>query len=79
MSASYIPVVTLLIARLLGATPSTAAIIALVVITLLLIAYGWRAGRAAGLHGLPLAVMTLLAGGLGLLMIFLKVVLVNIH
>ncbi len=79
VSASYIPVATLLLARLLGATPSTAAIIALVVITLLLIAYGWRAGRAAGLSGPPLVVMTLLAGGLGLLMIFLKVVLVNIH
>ena len=79
VSASYIPVATLLLARLLGATPSTAALIALVVIAVLLIVYGWRAGRAAGLRGLPLVVMTLLAGGLGLLMIFLKFVLVNLH
>ena len=49
MSASYIPMVTLFLARLLGATPSTAAVIALVVITLMLTVYGWRAGRAARL------------------------------
>ena len=78
-AASYIPVVTLLLARLLGATPSTAALIALIVIVALLMVYGWRAGRAAGLRGFPLAVMTLLAGGLGLLMIVLKFVLGNLH
>ena len=79
VGASYIPVVTLLIARLLGATPSNAALIALIVIVALLIVYGWRAGRAAGLRGFPLAVMTMLAGGLGLLMIVLKLVLVHLH
>ena len=47
-----------LIARLFGAGPSTAALIALVVIVALLIVYGWRAGRASGLHGLPLVVVT---------------------
>ena len=79
VSASYIPVVTLLFARLLGATPSNAALIALIVIVALLIVYGWRAGRASGLGGVPLVVMTLLAGGLGLLMIILKFALVNLH
>ena len=79
VGASYIPVVTLLLARLLGATPSTAALVALIVIVALLIVYGWRAGRAAGLRGFPLVVMTLLAGGLGLLMIALKFVLGNLH
>ena len=79
VGASYIPVVTLLVARLLGATPSTAALVALIVIVALLIVYGWRAGRAAGLRGLPLAVLTMLAGGLGVLMIILKFVLVNLH
>ncbi len=79
VSASFIPMVTLFLARLLGASPTTAAVIALVVITLMLTLYGWRAGRAAQLSGLRLVVMTLLAGALGLLMIFLKVVLVNIH
>ena len=79
VGASYIPVVTLLLARLLGATPSNAALIALIVIVALLIVYGWRAGRVSGLRGLPLTVMTLLAGGLGLLMIVLKFALVNLH
>jgi hypothetical protein len=79
VSASYIPLVTLLLARLLGAEPSTAAFIALVVITALLMLYGWRAARASGLHGFPLAGMTLLAGALGLLMIVLKLALVNVH
>ncbi len=79
VASSYIPVVTLLLARLLGATPSTAALIALIVIVVLLVVYGWRAGRAAGLRGFPLAVMTLVAGGLGLVMIVLKFVLGNLH
>lgn len=79
VTASYVPVVTLLLARLFGATRTTAAVIALIVITVLLVLHGWRAGRAASLRGLPLVVMTLLAGALGLLMILLKVLLVNIH
>lgn len=79
VGASYVPVVTLLLARLLGATPSNAALIALIVVVALLIVYGWRAGHAAGLRGFPLVVMTLLAGGLGLLMIVLKFVLGNLH
>ena len=79
VSASYIPVVTLLLARLFGATPSNAALIALLVITTLLMLYGWRAGRASGLRGFPLVGMTLLAGALGLLMILLKVALVHLH
>ena len=79
VSASYIPVVTLLLARLFGAEPSTAAVIALVVITALLMLYGWRAARASGLSGFPLVGMTLLAGALGLLMILLKVALVHLH
>jgi hypothetical protein len=79
VSASYIPLVTLLIARLLGVAPSTAAFIALYVIVALLIVFGWRAGRASGLHGVPLFVMTAGAGGLGLLMIVLKFVLGDLH
>jgi hypothetical protein len=79
VSASYIPLATLLLARLLGAEPATAAVIALVVITVLLMVYGWRACRASGLHGLPLVGMTLLAGTLGLLMIVLKFTLVSAH
>jgi len=79
VSASYIPLVTLLLARLLGAAPSNAALIALVVITAPLMLYGWRAGRASGLRGFRLVGMTLLAGALGVLMILLKVALVHLH
>ena len=79
VSASYIPLVTLLVARLLGATPSTAAYIALFVIVALLMVYGWRAGRSSGLHGFPQVGMTLLAGGFGALMILLKGALSHLH
>jgi hypothetical protein len=79
VSASYIPVATLLVARLFGATPSTAALIALFVIVVMLIVYGWSAGRASGLHGFKLLGITLAGGGLGLLMILLKVSLAHFH
>ena len=79
VSASYIPLVTLLLARLFGATPSTSAFIALIVIVVLLMVYGWRASRSAGLRGFPQFGMTLLAGGLGLLMILLKGALGGLH
>ncbi len=79
VSASYIPLVTLLVARLLHAPPSIAAYIALFVIVALLMVYGWRAGRSSGLRGFPQVVMTLAAGGLGALMIFLKIGLTHLH
>ena len=79
VSASYIPLVTLLVARLLGAPPSTAAYIALFVIVALLMVYGWRAGRSSGLRGFPQVAMTLIAGGLGALMILLKGALSQLH
>ena len=79
VSASYIPLLTLLLGRLFGATPSTSAFLALVVIVVLLMVYGWSASRSAGLRGFPQFVMTFLAGGLGLLMIVLKGALGGLH
>ena len=79
VSASYIPLATLLVARLFGAQPVTAAYIALVVIVALLMVYGWRASRSAGLRGFTQVGMTLLAGGFGVLMIVLKVALPSLH
>lgn len=79
VAASYIPVATMLLARLIGTTPSTAALIALIVVMVLLVLYGWRAAHIAGLRRLPLFIMTLLAGGFGLLMILLKFALGNFH
>lgn len=79
VTASYVPLVTLLIARLAGATASTAALIALIVIVVLLLFYGWAAGRALALRGPALLAVTLLAGAFGLLMIALKVSLSHLH
>ena len=66
-------------ARLFGAEPWTAAYIALFVIVAMLTVYGWRAGRSLGLRGFPQLGMTLLAGGFGVLMIFLKIALTHLH
>jgi len=79
VSASYIPLLTLLLARLFGATPTASAFIALSVIVLLLMVYGWSASRSAGLRGFRQFGMTVLAGGLGLLMIALKGALGGLH
>jgi 4-hydroxybenzoate polyprenyltransferase len=79
VSASYIPLVALLLARAVGASPWAAALVALVVIMALLMWYGWKAGRSSGLQGFAQFIMTVLAGGLGLVMILLKVLLVHLH
>jgi hypothetical protein len=79
VSASYIPLITLLVARAAHAKTTTAALIALCVTVALLIVYGWKAGQAAGLSGLAQFGMTVAAGALGLLMILLKVLLVHLH
>jgi hypothetical protein len=72
VSASYLPLVSLLVARALGATVETAATVALVVAIGLLLVHGWAGGRASQLHGLRLLVVTLVAGAFGLMMILLK-------
>lgn len=80
VSASYIPLLALVVARLAGASPSNAASAGLVVAVVLLTAYAWSAGRAADLHGRQLLVITSVAAALGLLMILLKdVVLLHLH
>ncbi len=79
VSASYLPLLSLLLARLLGAEPPTAALITLIVIVVLLTVYGWTASRSAGLRGLPQFGMTVLAGGFGVLMILLKAALSHLH
>jgi hypothetical protein len=79
VSASYLPVLALLGARLLGASSSTAAYVGLVVTLVMLTVYGWTAGRASGLHGAAQFLMTAAAGGLGALMILLKAFIVHLH
>ncbi|HEU4545900.1 MAG TPA: hypothetical protein VFR88_06380 [Microlunatus sp.] len=79
VSASYIPLIILVVARVLGATTSNAALFALIGTVVLLMASAWRAGRSATLTGVALVGMTVLAGLLGLGMIALKVGLTHLH
>lgn len=74
VSASYIPLLSLLVARLLGATTKTAATVALLVAIALLLVHGWVAGRTSQLRGLRLVAVTLVAGGFGVMMVLLKLV-----
>jgi hypothetical protein len=79
VSASYVPLLVLVGARLLGASPANAAYTALGVIIVMLSCYGWSAGRSSDLNGISLFLMTAAAGTLGLLMILLKVVIAHLH
>ncbi len=72
VSASYVPLLALLVARILGADTKTAATVALVVAIALLLVQGWVGGKASQLRGLPLLAVTLLAGAFGVVMILLK-------
>jgi hypothetical protein len=79
VSASYGPLLALVIARLLGVSSTNSAYVALSVAVALLIYYGWSAGRASGLRGLVLVLTTSAAGALGAVMILLKVVIAHLH
>ena len=72
VSAAYIPVLVLILARVLDASPTLAANLALVAALLLLVGHGWAAARAAELHGKQMLIAVLVAGGLGIVMIALK-------
>lgn len=80
VSASFVPVLVLLLARLAGASSSVAATAALVATIVMLVAYAASASLAAGLRGAKLVAVTSIAALLGLVMIILKnVVLVHLH
>jgi hypothetical protein len=79
VSASFLPLMSLLIARLLGTTALGAAQIALVVTVVLLVYHGHAAGKSAGLRGLALIAVTGTAAVLGIVMIVLKVLLQHQH
>jgi hypothetical protein len=72
VSASYLPLLALVLARLAGASASTAANVGLVAAVLLLTFHGWSAGRASHLRGWQLAGVTSVAAALGLVMVLLK-------
>jgi hypothetical protein len=80
VSASYLPLLALLVARVAGASANQAANVGLVAAVLLLTWHGWWAGRAAQLHGRQLLLATSVAALLGLAMIALKdLVLIHLH
>lgn len=80
VTASYIPLIVLLVARLAGATASVAANIGLAATIVLLTYHGWSAGRASELHGWRLTGVTSIATALGLVMVLLKeLVLLHLH
>lgn len=80
VSASYVPLLAVVLAKVAGASELAAANVGLVVAIVLLTIHGWLAGRAAQLRGWKLAMVTSIAAGLGLVMILLKdLVLVHLH
>jgi hypothetical protein len=80
VSASFSPLVLLLLAWLFGASRSAAATTALVGAIVVVVFYAWAAGRAAELRGFRLIVVMSTGALLGVLMIVLKnVLLVQLH
>jgi hypothetical protein len=80
VSASFVPLLALLLARLAGASAFAAANVGLVAATVLLVIHGWWAARSSQLHGWRLLLATAVAAGLGLVMIGLKdLVLIHLH
>ena len=80
VTASFAPLLILILAWLLGAAPPAAANAGLAAAVVELVLYGWGAGRAAGLRGKPQLLVASAAAALGLVMIALKdVVLVHLH
>jgi hypothetical protein len=80
VSASFLPLIALVLAKLAGASDLTAANVALVAAVILLTLHGWLAGRAAKLDGWPLVFATSIAAALGVVMILLKdLVLAHLH
>ena len=80
VTASYAPLLALVLAHLAGASGLTAANVGLGVAIAALTFHGWSAGRAAQLHGHRLLLATSVAAALGVVMILLKdVVLIHLH
>jgi hypothetical protein len=80
VSASFAPLLALVLARLAGATALEAANVGLAVAFMLLAFHGWRAALAAQLRGWRLLATCAVAAALGLIMILLKdLVLIHLH
>ena len=79
VTSSFLPLITLLVVRLCGATTLGAAEAALVVAVALLAYHAYDAGKAAGLGGRRLAAVTAAAALLGVAMVVLKALLQHQH
>jgi len=80
VTASFVPLLVLVLARLAGASIPVADNIGLAAAIVLLTVHGWSAARAADLRGWRLAWATSVALGLGLVMVVLKdVILLHLH
>ncbi len=80
VSASFAPLLFLVVAWLLGASSANAANAGLAAAIVELVLYGWAAGRAAHLKGKQQLAAASAAAFLGLVLITLKdVVLVHLH
>ncbi len=80
VTASFIPLLALVVATVAGASAPTAANVGLVFAVALLTVHGCQPGRAAQLQARKLLWATLIAAGLGLVMILLKdLVLIHLH
>jgi len=75
VQASYTPVLVLIGAGLLGADTATAISIAVFYTSALLFFLGWLAGRRGGQAGWALAGTVAFVGGIGLIMVILKLAL----
>ena len=80
VSASFAPLLALVLARLAGATALEAANVGLAAAFVLLAFHGWRAALAAQLRGWQMFAACSVAAALGLIMILLKdLVLIHLH
>ena len=80
VTASYLPLVALVLARLADASVLTAVNVGLGLAILELTFHGWSAGRAAQLRGRKLLFATSVAAALGIVMVLLKdLVLLHLH
>ena len=80
VTASFAPLLALVLARLAGASIGVADNIGLVTAVVLLVVHGWSAARSAQLRSWQLAFATSVAVALGLVMVLLKdLVLQHLH
>jgi len=80
VSASYLPLLALVLARAAGASSYVAANVGLAATILLLVTHAWMAARAARLRGWRLLFAVSVAAALGLTMVVLKdLVLLHLH